>query len=404
LNSTPFANQITLDALFDAYFSCRQNKRNTINALRFEAEYEQNLITLCDEINQGTYQPGKSIAFVIDKPVKREIFAADFRDRVVHHLIISKLNPLFEKEFIYDSYACRVGKGTHFGIKRVDGFIRKCSKNYTQDCYVLKLDIEAFFMHIDKGILFNRLAQFIKTHYRQPDQLLILSLCQKIIENEPTKHCIIKGKRSNWDGLPSGKSLFHSPKNCGLPIGNLTSQIFANFYMNAFDHFVKHDLGVRYYGRYVDDSILVHQDKLYLQSIFLKIDEFLKTQLKLSIHPKKIYFQHYSKGVKFLGVVIKPHRIYIQDRIKGNFYDAINRQNKIATEEPPNQEDKKRFLSIMNTYLGLMKHYKTYRLRKRMALKYISSWWWNRHYSSGGFAKLVAKQRKVKKARWNQSY
>lgn len=102
------------------------------------------------EINNGTYTPGKSIAFVVEKPVKREIFAADFRDRIVHHLIINKLNPLFEKQFIYDSYACRVNKGTHFGINRVTRFIRQCSQNYQLPCYILKLDVEGFFMHIEK--------------------------------------------------------------------------------------------------------------------------------------------------------------------------------------------------------------------------------------------------------------
>ena len=115
---------IGLDDLFEAYADCRTNKRNTMNALSFELDYESELVALCDEINKGTYRPGRSIAFVVNKPVTREIFAADFRDRVVHHLIINKLNPVFEKEFIYDSYACRKGRGTHFGIQRLDRFIR----------------------------------------------------------------------------------------------------------------------------------------------------------------------------------------------------------------------------------------------------------------------------------------
>jgi RNA-directed DNA polymerase len=149
--------KIELNQLFEAYYSCRHNKRNTANAIAFEIDYENKLIQLCNEINNGTYQIGRSIAFIVNKPVKREIFAADFRDRIVHHLIINKLNHLFEKEFIHDSYGCRINKGTHFGIKRVDTFIRKCSKNYTQDCYVLKLDIQGFFMHINKNILWQKL-------------------------------------------------------------------------------------------------------------------------------------------------------------------------------------------------------------------------------------------------------
>jgi len=135
----------SLESLFQAYFDCRKNKRNTMNALRFETDYEGNLIALREELNSGIWHPGRSIAFVINKPVKREIFAADFRDRVVHHWLINQLNPLFEKAFIFDSYASRKERGAHMGIARAAQFIRKCSLNYQRDCYVLKLDIMSFF-------------------------------------------------------------------------------------------------------------------------------------------------------------------------------------------------------------------------------------------------------------------
>jgi len=172
--------KIELEELFEAYFECRKNKRNTANAIAFEIDYENSLVQLCKEINNGTYQIGRSIAFIVDKPVKREIFAADFRDRVVHHLVIGKLNHLFEKQFIYDSYSCRTGKGTHFGIGRVDKFIRQCSANYTKDCYILKLDLHGFFMSINKNILFAKLEQFIKDNYHAPDKDLIIKLCKQI--------------------------------------------------------------------------------------------------------------------------------------------------------------------------------------------------------------------------------
>jgi len=156
--------------------------------------------------------------------------------------------------------------------------------------------------------------------------------------------------------LPNDKSLFHSAFQRGLPIGNLTSQIFANFYMNSFDHFVKHDLGIRYYGRYVDDFVLVHPDKNFLKSLIPVIKAYLSKELCLPLHPKKIYLQHFSKGVKFLGVVIKPHRIYIANRTKGNFYEAIEKQNKIARNHKPTKKEQKDFLSSMNSYLGIIKH------------------------------------------------
>ena len=391
--SHPF---IDLEDLFEAYEDCRTNKRNTINALAFELDYESELLSLWQEINAGTYRPGRSIAFIVDKPVKREIFAADFRDRVVHHFIINKLNPYFEKTFIYDSYACRKGRGTHFGIQRIDRFIRQCSSNYTEDCYVLKLDIQGFFMAIDKRILWNKLRTFIETHYQQASKARLLILCHKILINNPTKNCYIKGGRENWKGLPPDKSLFHSAPFCGLPIGNLTSQIFANVYLNTFDHFIKHDLKQRYYGRYVDDFVLIHQDKNHLTALIPRIANFLQSNLKLTLHPRKMYLQHYSKGVPFLGVVIKPNRITCGKRTKGNFYDAIARHNAIAIERKPTREEQAAFLCSMNSYLGILKHYQTYRLRKKILIKHLSIWWWNLMYFSGGCAKLVPKQRTVR--------
>lgn len=386
---------IKLAEMFDAYFNCRSNKRNTANAIAFEIDYEHNLVQLCEEINNGTYQIGRSIAFIVNKPVKREIFAADFRDRVVHHLIFNKLNPLFEKQFIYDSYSCRVGKGTHFGIQRIDKFIRQCSLNYTKDCYILKLDLQGFFMSINKNILFEKLEHFIQQKYHASDKNMIIELCRKVIFNDSTKNCIIKGKRSDWNDLPETKSLFHSKPNCGLPIGNLTSQVFANFYMDTFDHYIKHDLKIKYYGRYVDDFVIVHENKEYLKNLIPKLSEFLQTELEVTIHPKKIYLQHYSKGVKFLGTVILPNRIYIANRTKGNFYNAIEKQNEIARNHKPTKEEQQIFQSSMNSYLGIMKHYKTYKLRKVMIFKNLSAWWWNYIYLSGGLSKFVLKKKTI---------
>jgi retron-type reverse transcriptase len=161
------------EELFSAYFDCRRNKRNTQNALRFEKHLEKNVFELIDEIYQGKYQLGRSIAFIVNKPVKREIFAADFRDRVVHHWLINKLNPLFEHLFIQDSYACRIGKGTHYGVKRAGHFIKACSENYSKDCYILKLDIQGFFMHINRKLLYTMLEKFIHKNYEHTDKSLV---------------------------------------------------------------------------------------------------------------------------------------------------------------------------------------------------------------------------------------
>lgn len=385
-----------LSELFEAYADCRKNKRNTMNALAFEVDYERELIKLREDIQSGRYQPGRSIAFVVDKPVKREIFAADFRDRVVHHLIINKLNPLFERTFIKDSYACREGKGTHAGILRAARFIRQCSKGYTKDTYILKMDIQGFFMAIDKRILWEKLREFITKNYLHQDQGLLLTLCHKVLANNPTKNCLIKGSRRDWQGLPPDKSLFHSKPGCGLPIGNLTSQIFANFYMNTFDHFIKHDLGMRYYGRFVDDFLLVHQDKRHLKSLIPRIANFLGSELGLTLHPRKIYLQHYTRGVTFLGMKIKPNCISAGKRLKGNFYQAIAHHNELVRQHKPTKEEQAAFLCSMNSYLGIMKHHNTYKFRKKMLIQHVSIWWWNLMYCSGGCAKLVSKQRKAK--------
>lgn len=366
---------IELEELFEAYYDCRYNKRNTNNALAFEIDYESNLIQLQNDINDNNYQIGRSIAFIVNNPVKREIFAADFRDRIVHHFIINKLNPLFEKLFIYDSYSCRVGKGSHFGIQRLNNFIRKCSKNYTEDCYILKLDIRGFFMHINKNILFEKLENFINEKYLFDDKELILKLFNKVIFNDPTKNCVIKSIKNEWNDLPSDKSLFYSPSNFGLPIGNLTSQILANFYMNSFDHFVKHDLKIKYYGRYVDDFVIIHEDKEYLKSLINIFTKYLQKELNLTIHPKKIYLQHYSKGVKFLGSVLKPNRIYIANRTKHNFYNSIQKQNLVVIDHKPSKKEIINFLCSMNSYLGMMKHYSTYNIKMNIIKKYLNEMW-----------------------------
>jgi hypothetical protein len=190
----PAAAGIPLAEVFEAYESCRRHKRGTHNALAFELDYEANLVALWRDINSGAYRPARSIAFIVERPVKREIFAADFRDRVVHG----------------HSYACRVGKGTHMGIRRVERFMRSCSRNYTRDCYILKLDIQGFFMSIDRGILYRRLEAFVGEKYSAQDRELVLGLCRKVVFCDPARNCVVKGCRADWDGLPADKSLFHS--------------------------------------------------------------------------------------------------------------------------------------------------------------------------------------------------
>jgi len=389
---------ISLD-LFKAYYNARKSKRNTINQLKFEYRFESNLLALNDEIMNRTYQPHPQVAFIVNKPVKREIFAADFRDRVVHHLLFNYLNPIMEKYFINDCYSCRKGKGTSYGIKRVNGFIKACSKGWKQDCYVLKLDIQGYFMGINRSILYQLIGQILEKEKTKNavlpfDEDMVNYLLQTIIFNDPTIGCRIKSNRHEWDGLPNSKSLFYASPDCGLPIGNITSQLFGNIYMTVFDQFVKRELGIHYYGRYVDDFVLIHRDKNHLNGLIPFIRRYLWEKLKLTLHPKKIYLQHYTRGLKFLGVVIKPHRIYIASRTKGSFYAALARQNKIAGDHKPTPEEQLDFISRMNSYLGIMQHYRTYKLRKRLIIKNLSAWWWVYAYTVG-FRKFVLRKKPI---------
>lgn len=367
---------VELEELFVAYFECRKNKRGTANAIAFEADYENRLIELWQEINVGSYEPGRSIAFMVTEPVQREVFAADFRDRIVHHLIINKLNHLFEERFIEDSYSCREGKGTLYGINRISEFIKKCSDNYSKDCFILKMDIQSFFMSIDKKILFEELKKFVLTKYEGEDKLLLIELIEKIIFNSPEKNCFIKGKKSDWIGLPASKSLFSVAKGKGLPIGNLTSQVFANFYLDFFDKYVKQDCGIKYYGRYVDDFVIVHEDKNYLIKLQEQLKAFMAAKLTLRIHPRKIYLQHYSKGVKFIGAVVKPNREYIGNRTKGNMYAKIAEFNSQLKNNPENAKAiLQDLVPSLNSYLGFMIHYKSYNIRKKMLEKKLAPEW-----------------------------
>ena len=358
---------IKLEDIFRAYYECRQSKRRTVNALAFELDFERELVRLWKDINNNTYKVGRSIAFIVKEPVQREVFAADFRDRIVHHLIAEKINSLFEGEFIQDSYSCRTGKGTLYGIKRIDAHIKECSENYTRDCYVLKLDIQSFFMSLDKTILYKNLEHFLQARYNHSDRPIILRLIRQIIFYQPENKCVIKGNRSDWNGLPYYKSLFWSAQNCGLPIGNLTSQIFANFYLHSLDKFVAEKLKIKHYGRYVDDFILIHQDKQVLLDAHKKIKSYLWSNLRLNLHPRKFYLQHYSKGVRFIGAIIKPNRIYIGTRTKTNLYKKIRKEIPVMAQGVGETlKGLEHFISSVNSYLGFMRYYNTYRLRNHI--------------------------------------
>lgn len=338
--------------LYTAYLSARKHKRNTFNQLSFEANLEENLLILGKELESRRYEISPAECFINEKPVKREIVAADFRDRVVHHLLFNWINPLFEKHFIYDSYSCRVGKGTLFGINRAKAFVLSESDFFRKECFVLRLDISGFFMGIHRGILCQSILDLLsRSKWKNvPDRELAEFLIQKIVFNDPLKNARFKSPREAWKDLPPNKSLRYSKPGCGLPIGNLTSQLFGNVYLNPLDHYVKRTLKFRHYGRYVDDMVLVSTDKRKLIDSIPQIRGYLKEKLRLELHPKKIYLQPVQKGFAFLGAFILPHRVYPGRRLIRNFREC--QRNPL-----PNPKEQGNRLA---SYLGCFSHFDSY--------------------------------------------
>ena len=342
--------------------------------MQFEINLEENLIQLYSQLITQEWRLGKSTCFIVTKPVRREIFAAPFRDRIVHHILILRLNSTFEKYFIHDSYACRKQKGTHAAIKRVEHFIKSQTNNGKSDVYVLKLDIKGFFMNIDKNLLWQKLEKFIDKNYKTDSADFEKYLCKQIIYNDPTKNCMIRSPLYEWKALPKDKSLFTTKENCGLPIGNLTSQVFANFFLSEFDHFIKHTLKVKCYVRYVDDCVIIHKNKDFLKYIIKKSKKFLEQKLNLTLHPKKIYLQPAQNGVAFLGTFIKPNYTVCRHRVNNNFVDCLKKYATLANKHKLSKEEKQNCLSSVNSYLGIMSHYKTYNFRKKQILRYFEKW------------------------------
>jgi len=375
-----------------SYLQARKNKRNTHNQLAFELNQEKNLHDLATVIYERKYTPKPCIAFIIDKPVMREIFAADFIDRVIHHFIYRCIYPIIDSKLIHDTYSCRVGKGTLFGIHRAKGYIHSCSQDFTKETYFLKLDIEAYFMNMHHDILFEKVDAMLpqnKKSFLGISRATLIYLIRQTIFNHVAENCRIKGNKSDWLGLPPSKSLFNYPNNTGLPIGNLTSQVFGNVYMNDFDYFVKKEMKIKYYGRYVDDMLFVHNDKSFLENIIPQLSNFLLSNLKLKIHPNKIVLNSIEEGIPFLGQIIKPHCSYIGNRTKNNFYQAIQEINKIMAVVPEfSWQQLCDIRAIINSYLGYMQHANSYNLRKAMLGKLINRFY-NFYFVERNFNKVI---------------
>lgn len=354
-----------LEDLYHAYKDARKQKRGKRYQLEFEFCLEDNLVALRDELISGAYHPLPSSCFVIHDPKMREVFAAEFRDRIVHHLFYNYTHEIFERGFIFDSYSCINDRGTHFGIKRLEHHIKSVSKNYTGICHVLKIDIKGYFMSIDRLKLWDISIDTLERannrfyssgHTEKPDLIFLKYLLERIIFSDPVKECRMIGRPDDWKDLPREKSLFYSPNGCGLPIGNLTSQLFSNIYMNRFDQYMKRILKCRHYGRYVDDAFIVSSDRERLKALIPHIKSFLETELGLRLNDSKTRIFNAYQGVEFLGAFIKPFRTYISSSSLARVKKKIPKLKYCS--EPKDLQ------SSVNSYLGVFSHYSSYCIRK----------------------------------------
>ncbi|TSC86737.1 MAG: Uncharacterized protein G01um10147_818 [Microgenomates group bacterium Gr01-1014_7] len=317
---------ISLPNLFQAWNEFKVGKRRKTDVMLFERFLEENLFNLHLALKNKTYRHGNYHSFYVHDPKLRHIHKATVADRVVHHLLYKYLYEVFDKSFIHDSYSCRLEKGTHKGVGRLGNFTRIVSKNYIRDSWVLKLDIKKFFANVDHKILMVLLKQKVK----DPDILRLLANVIDSFHSEPGE----------------GK---------GIPLGNLTSQVFANIYMNDLDQFIKHEMKIKYYLRYADDFVILSANKRALERLVVPLSEFLKDHLNLELHPDKIIFRRLDWGIDFLGYIVLPHYVLPRTKTKKRIFTKL--KEKIGTEN---------FNQSLQSYLGYLQHANSFKVVQQL--------------------------------------
>ena len=368
--------------LYIAYYDAARHKHRMAYVVKFERDLRENLEELCDDMLTRRYQAQPSKCFVIDYPKKREVFAAMFRDRIVHHLYFRYTHQMFERTFIADSYSCIEGRGTHYGVDRLRQHIRQASLNWTQPCYAMNLDIRGYFMHINRKKLLEIATESLRTMATHKvgmtdeipipsgvlltpatrwrdirDMHFILWLTEQIIMLDPMENCIIVGDESDWDGIDHAKCMRYVQPGLGLPIGNLTSQLYSNVYLNPLDQFVKRDILCEHYGRYVDDSAMVDACREWLLAQVPKVREFLADELGLQLHMGKLHVREVSQGVEFLGAFVKPYRDYISNKTLARIEQNVKT---IDLRDIGHAE------ASINSYLGVLSHSSSYNIRRHL--------------------------------------
>ena len=314
----------TLESIFQAWDDFIKDKKKKQDVIEFSRHLEDNLFALHKSLIEKTYKHSGYKSFYVRDPKVRHISKANVQDRVVHHLVSNVLEKIFDPTFYPHSYSCRKNKGTHKGVIALAGFLRKLSKNNTSPVFILKCDIKKFFASVDQEILLGQLQKKIKDN----DFLWLLHEIVMSFSVEPP--------------LPKG-----------MPIGNLTSQFFANIYMDPFDKFITNTVKVPYYIRYADDFAILADNKEYLEDLLVKIEEFLRNELKLSLHPDKISIKDYYLGVDFLGYIIFPHFILPRTKTKRRILRKIRKKVALLKEGKLSEESLRQALQ---SYLGYLSH------------------------------------------------
>lgn len=321
-----FNNIIAEKNLLSAWGEFISDKRASADAQEFTSHLMDHIVSLHDDLSNRAYLHGGYESFFVNDPKRRHIHKASVRDRLLHHAVYRVLYPFFDRTFIADSYSCRLDKGVHAALNRFQSLAYRASHNHTRTVWVLKCDIRKFFASIDHAILMDIFVQYI------PDQN-VLHLLQNIIDSFHTT------------GRP-GK---------GLPLGNLTSQLFANIYMNRFDQWVKHQLKTKHYIRYADDFVFLSEDKAKLAQWIQHIQSFLHDTLRLSLHPDKVFLKTIASGVDFLGWVHFSYHRILRRATKRRIFARIG--------DNPTDE-------ALQSYLGLLEHGNAERLKKDVLAQY----------------------------------
>lgn len=359
---------VSLRELHTAWREARRAKKPSANQLRFDALWIDRLFELQARLSAGTWEPGRATCFIAREPKAREIHAPDFADRVVHHWLVPQLERIYEPTFIHDVYSNRIGKGTHAAVRRLQSFVREVESGQGGGWY-LQLDIRNFFNSIHRPTLYAMLKRRMKRHRLA---LAVRLATHALLRRSPARGVIYRCTKTERAAVPPYKRLENAAPGCGIPIGNLSSQFFANVYLDALDQFVKHELKAPRYLRYVDDFVLVHQDREQLIAWRGDIEHFLLERLRLALKPDD-KLRPLSAGVDFLGYVVYPTHLVVRRRVIAHAREKLDRwarEHVAGRHVTADRDELDRLRSVCASYAGHFQHANSWRLRRRFLARY----------------------------------